>query len=61
VGWKCYETPRTRKLVEPIKCSSFRTPKAFGTFLGSGLVDQSQKITVSARAVAERKTIGHLS
>ena len=30
-------------------------------FLGSGLVDQSQKITVAARAIAERKAIGHLS
>ena len=29
--------------------------------LGSGLVDQSQKITVAARAMAERKAIGHLS
>lgn len=29
--------------------------------LGSGLIDQSQKITVAARAMAERKTIGHLS
>ncbi|KNY30785.1 hypothetical protein, partial [Agrobacterium sp. SUL3] len=26
--------------------------------LGSGLIDQSQKITVAARAMAERKTIG---
>lgn len=30
-------------------------------YLGSGLIDQSQKITVAARAMAERKTIGHLS
>ncbi len=29
--------------------------------LGSGLVDQSQKITVAARAMAERNAIGHLS
>lgn len=29
--------------------------------LGSGRVDQSQKMTVAARAIAERKTIGHLS
>jgi len=29
--------------------------------LGSGLVDQSQKITVAARAMAERKAIEHLS
>ncbi len=29
--------------------------------LGSGPIDQSQKITVAARAMAERKTIGHLS
>ena len=32
-----------------------------GLRLGSGLVDQSQKITVAARAIAERKAIGHLS
>jgi len=29
--------------------------------LGSGLVDQSQKITVAARAMAERKALEHLS
>ena len=29
--------------------------------LGSGLIAHSQKITVAARAMAERKTIGHLS
>ena len=29
--------------------------------LGSGLVDQSQKMTVAARAMAERKTVGHRS
>ncbi|MDQ4420337.1 acyl-CoA dehydrogenase family protein [Sphingobium sp. DEHP117] len=29
--------------------------------LGSGLIDQSQKMTVAARAMAERKTVGHLS
>ena len=30
-------------------------------YLGSGLVDQSQKMTVAARAMAERKTVGHRS
>jgi hypothetical protein len=30
-------------------------------FLGSGLVDQSQKMTVAARAMADKKTVGHLS
>ena len=29
--------------------------------LGSGLVDQSQKMTVAARAMADKKTAGHLS
>ena len=29
--------------------------------LGSGLIDQSQKITVAARGMAEKKAIGHLS
>ena len=32
-----------------------------GRFLGSGLVDRSQKMTVAARAMAERKTVGHRS
>ena len=32
-----------------------------GLNLGSGLVDQSQKMTVAARAMAERKTVGHRS
>ncbi|WP_242220105.1 DUF6538 domain-containing protein [Shinella zoogloeoides] len=36
-------------------------PQWAGNELGSGLVDQSQKITVAARAMAERKAIGHLS
>ena len=35
--------------------------KWFARFLGSGLVDQSQKMTVAARAMAERKTVGHRS
>ena len=29
--------------------------------LGSGLVDQSQKMTVAARAMADKKTVGHLT
>ncbi len=29
--------------------------------LGSGLIDQSQKMTVAARAIAEKKTVGHRS
>jgi ABC-type branched-subunit amino acid transport system ATPase component len=29
--------------------------------LGSGLIAHSQKMTVAARAMAERKAIGHLS
>ena len=29
--------------------------------LGSGPVDQSQKMTVAARAMAEKKAVGHLS
>ena len=32
-----------------------------GLCLGSGLIDQSQKMTVAARAMADRKVIGHLS
>lgn len=31
------------------------------TVLGSGLVDQSQKMTVAASAMAEKKTVGHRS
>jgi hypothetical protein len=30
-------------------------------FLGSGLVDQSQKMMVAARATAEKKAVGHRS
>ena len=29
--------------------------------LGSGLISHSQKITVAASAIAEKKAIGHLS
>src|SRR5690606_30508872 len=32
-----------------------------GALLGSGLIAHSQKITVAARAMAEKKVIGHLS
>ena len=35
-------------------------PKLLG-LLGSGLVDQSQKMTVAARATAEKKAFGHRS
>ncbi len=36
--------------------------RGFGRFfLGSGLVDHSQKMTVAARATAEKKTVGHRS
>jgi hypothetical protein len=34
---------------------------ASSTCLGSGLVDQSQKMTVAASAMAEKKTVGHRS
>ncbi len=37
-----------------------RVPQGFSD-LGSGLVDQSQKMTVAARAMADKKTVGHLS
>ena len=30
-------------------------------FLGSGLVDHSQKMTMAARATAEKKAMGHRS
>lgn len=30
-------------------------------YLGSGLIDQSQKMTVAARATAEKKAFGHRS
>lgn len=33
----------------------------FAPQLGSGLIDQSQKMTVAARAMAEKKTVGHRS
>jgi hypothetical protein len=29
--------------------------------LGSGLIDQSQNMTVAARAMAEKKAVGHRS
>jgi hypothetical protein len=32
-----------------------------GLLLGSGLIDHSQKMTVAARAMAERKTVGQRS
>ena len=32
-----------------------------GAHLGSGLIDQSQKMTVAARATAEKKAFGHRS
>ena len=37
------------------------TLRVAGVDLGSGLVDQSQKMTVAARAMADKKTVGHLS
>ena len=38
-----------------------RKDPAYLMRLGSGLVDQSQKMTVAARAMADKKTVGHLS
>ncbi len=35
--------------------------QVIGRLIGSGLVDQSQKMTVAARAMADKKTVGHLS
>ena len=37
---------------------ALRFEKRFELWLGSGLVDHSQKIMVAARAMAERKTVG---
>lgn len=33
----------------------------FTSYLGSGLIDQSQKMTVAARATTEKKAFGHRS
>ncbi len=33
----------------------------YSTLLGSGLIGHSQKMTVAARATAEKKTVGHRS
>jgi len=53
--------------MEPLKKWQLSAPEwvAFESssapLLGSGLVDQSQKMTVAARAMAEKKAVGHLS
>ena len=47
-------------VAEAVKHTTEEAPKK-GPVLGSGLVDQSQKMTVAARAMAERKTVGHRS
>lgn len=44
----------------PIALGATSRPPARST-LGSGLIAHNQKITVAARAMAERKAIGHLS
>jgi hypothetical protein len=38
----------------------FAGPESAGE-LGSGLIDQSQNMTVAARAMAEKKAVGHRS
>jgi len=63
-----------RRVAGKVHNQSFRRAHAFpergrslgfyfeaGTRLGSGPVDQSQKMTVAARAMADKKTVGHLS
>jgi hypothetical protein len=46
--------------VQQIRITNAQSPECPRT-LGSGLVDQSQKMTVAARAMADKKTVGHLS
>lgn len=41
--------------------ASMRTIEPYGMLLGSGLVDQSQKMMVAASAMAEKNTVGHRS
>ena len=43
-----------------IGLEELNTDRCFG-LLGSRLIDQSQKMTVAARATAEKKTVGHRS
>jgi hypothetical protein len=45
----------------PGTLSATQAIAAADPILGSGLIDQSQKITVAARAIAEKKTVGHRS
>jgi len=48
--------------IELLSISSNLCARNYGMFgLGSGLIDQSQKMTVAARAMAEKKTVGHRS
>ncbi|WP_255351639.1 PepSY domain-containing protein [Novosphingobium sp. ST904] len=44
-------------------CERLLMPRlpSFASWLGSGLIDQSQKMTVAARATAEKKAFGHRS
>ena len=51
----------TRERLFPLAISESSKALDLDTPNREGLVDQSQKITVAARAIAERKAIGHLS
>jgi len=48
-------------LVDKAKAEFEARPKRYTLALGSGLIDQSQKMTVAARATAEKKAFGHRS
>lgn len=54
-------SPATYKAIEAQRLYFNESHDAIIRQLGSGLVDQSQKMTVAARAMAERKTVGHRS
>ena len=63
---KHYRTQLRDKVIlcncdDPYESNFFRYFALNFNALGSGLVDQSQKMTVAARAMAERKTVGHRS
>jgi hypothetical protein len=52
-------------IILPIRVVAFSHPfhpaRLSLPYLGSGLIDQSQKMTVAARAMAEKKAVGHRS
>ncbi len=60
-GLRARLSPIDLQTMSDIRVDFLRSASLCGSSLGSGLVDHSQKMTVAARAMAEKKAVGQRS